>query len=120
MSRIPGISEEEARMLVEHGVDSLPFFAAGVIEPPRGLTIEKSRFEHLQREARYLVWINETGQIGNLRSAQGQNLSPLYEENVFTISRLLQKKDRPAGMDENLWQNLREEAATLVKYGNLQ
>lgn len=119
MSRIPRISEEEAKTLVEHGIDSLPFFAAGLIDLPSDLTIEKSRLEHLQSQARYLIWINETRQMRNLRSAQGLDLSPSHEEGIFTIDQLLQK-NRPLGVDEALWCNLRREAATLTRHIDLQ
>jgi hypothetical protein len=113
MSRIPGISREEAKTLVDYGVDDFSFFAAGSIEFPEGMPIEEHRFCDLREEAKRLALIHRTGEIVYLRSARGAELEPLYAEGIYTVRQLLETKLRPARIEEELWNRLREEAAAL-------
>ena len=113
INRIPTISREEAKALVEHGVDDVSFFAAGLIEFPEGLDIKRDRFRQLQEQAMRLALIGATGRIDYLRSAQGIDLIPLWQDGIYTIIQLLERKSRPPRVEEECWSHLKEEATTL-------
>jgi hypothetical protein len=113
MSRIPEISLDEAKTLVDYGVDDFSFFGTGAIEFPEGIPMEESRFHELHEEAKRLALIHQTGEIAYLRSARGIDLAPLHGEKIFTVRQLLETELRPAKIEEVLWNRLREEAAGL-------
>jgi hypothetical protein len=113
MSRIPGISRQEAKTLVDHGVDDFSFFATGAIEFPEGMSMGEPRFRELQEEAKRLALICRTGEIAYLRSARGVDLASLHAEKIFTVRQLLETELRPAKIEEELWNRMREEAAGL-------
>ncbi len=113
MSCIPGISQREAKTLVDHGVDDFSFFATGSIEFPEGMPVEEHRFRELREEAKRLALIHRTGEIAYLRSARGVDLMPLHSEGIYTVRQLLETKLRPAKIEEQIWNRLREEAAAL-------
>ena len=51
MMRIPGITADEARLLVDSGVDDPSFFANGLIDYPDGISMKKIRFDALRKDA---------------------------------------------------------------------
>jgi hypothetical protein len=110
ISKIPGISLEEAETLVRCGVDDISFFGSGLIEFPENLPLSKKRFEELQAMAGRLIQIHRTGRMDLLSSAQGVDLSPLYNQKIYTINQLLQCEQKPDGISEEVWHALRDEA----------
>jgi len=119
MAVIPGISVDEAEVLVKHGVDDISFFAAGIIDFPDDLPMAKARFELLRNQAERLALISRTGQIAYLNSAKGVNLSPLYDEGIYTVNQLLERSPKPQGVTEEVWTLLKEEAVRLKKGNSL-
>jgi hypothetical protein len=119
MAVIPGISVHEAEVLVKHGVDDISFFAAGIIDFPDDLPMAKARFELLRNQAERLALISRTGQIAYLNSAKGVNLSPLYDEGIYTVNQLLERSPKPQGVTEEVWTLLKEEAVRLKKGNSL-
>ncbi|MGD0424743.1 MAG: hypothetical protein ABSA92_14995 [Candidatus Bathyarchaeia archaeon] len=112
---IPGILREEAKMLVEYGVDDLSFFASGRISLPDGIKMESRRFEELRNQAERLMLLYRTGQIAYLPSAQELDLSAFWRHGVFTMNQLLQIRQRPIDVDEKVWNTLRREAAAVLQ-----
>ena len=113
MAVIPGISVDEAELLVKHGVDDISFFAAGMIDFPDDLPMAKARFEQLRNQAERLALISRTGRIEYLNSAKGVDLTPLYDEGVYTVNQLLERNQKPQGVTEVDWASLKEEAVRL-------
>jgi len=119
MAVIPGISVDEAELLVKHGVDDISFFAAGIIDLPDDLPMAKTRFVQLRNQAERLALISKTGQIAYLNSAKGVDLTPLYDKGVYTVSQLLERNQKPQGVTEEIWALLKEEAVRLKKGNSL-
>jgi hypothetical protein len=119
MAVIPGISVDEAELLVKHGVDDISFFAAGMIDFPEDLPMAKTRFEQLRNQAERLALINRTGRIAYLNSAKGVDLTPLYDEGVYTVNQLLERNQKPQGVTEEVWASLKDEAVRLKKRNSL-
>jgi hypothetical protein len=113
MSSVPGITTQEAEMLVKHGVDDISFFAAGMIDFPNDLHMERKRFEELRQEAKRLALIERSGRIEFLKSAQGVDLAPLHSQGIYTINQLLKHDRRPVTISEETWQAFRHEALNL-------
>ena len=117
-ARIPGIRKEETEALVANGVDDVSFFALGLIDFPEGMNMKLERFQELRREAWRLLLINHTGQIAYLLAAKGRDLKPFWQHGIFTVSRLLQMKERPSGIAEELWNAMRSEASIFLERRN--
>jgi len=113
ISKIPGISLGEAETLVKCGVDDISFFGSGLIAFPENLPLGKKRFEELQALAGRLIQIYRTERIDLLSSAQGVDLSPLYNQKIYTINQLLRCEQKPDGISEEVWRALRDEAMRL-------
>jgi hypothetical protein len=119
MAAIPGISVEEPELLVKHGVDDVSFFAAGMIDFPEDLPMEKTRFEQLENEAERLALIEGTGRIAYVNSGKDIDLTPLYNAGVYTINQLLERNQKPHGVTEEVWTALKDEALSLRKRNSL-
>lgn len=118
IGRIPGITKQEAEMLLQHGVDDLSFFAAGLIDLPDRIAMERKRYDELQEQAKRLALIYRTGKIAYLPSAQGTDLSEFWQQGIFTVNQLLRTKERPPSIRQEVWNTLRKDAAVVLERGD--
>ena len=111
--QIPTITQHEAEILVDSGVDDLSFFAEGLLPYSDGMPVSKERFEGLVGEAIYLRNVQNSGRIVHLKAAQGVDLTPLYQGGLHFIRQLI-KATQPQGIPTENWAALISEARQVL------
>lgn len=113
MGRIPGITPDEADVLIDAGVDSYGFFAAERLQKPESLPIDDGRWEELVDAAQHQQLLASTSAIWNLRAAKGVDLSPLERERIY-LFRQLYENLRPSDFPLETWTALMDEVEHYV------
>lgn len=113
MMRVPGMTREEAELLVNAGIDDNDFFAAGVLAKPPDLAMIAARWSELQVEARHKDTLIRTNAIADLRAAASVDLAPLHHAGIYLITQLY-AKECPATFPQGAWDVLRDEADRYV------
>ncbi len=114
ISRIPEVTENDAKALVDYGVDDHSFFAAGLIPYPEGIPIGRERYQKLIENAAHLQTLVNRGRISDLRTAVGVDLSPLHEKGMFLLKQLLDSDEPPESFAMEIWKAMREEASRML------